>query len=86
MLSKEEVDRLIEEAKEQGIKMRFTGYYKYTFYFTWEYKNYIFRISIGGDSDDIYRLSVERETEINTEGLVSICVYEKKKVYERYAW
>jgi hypothetical protein len=41
---------------------KFVSYYKYYFYFNVAIENHIWRFGVGGDSSDIYRLSIEPET------------------------
>ena len=61
----------LEQIKEKygNVKLKFNGYYKYSFSFTGKTEDgEEIYVSIGGNSDDIYRLdiSAEKEETINS--------------------
>ncbi len=57
-MKKEQAQEFYDEYAED-LKLTFSSYYKYEFTFTGEIEDMRVVVSMGGDSDDIYRLSVD---------------------------
>ena len=53
-------------------KVKFSSYYKYTFIFT---NGKGLSLSVGGDSDDIYRFAVEIDKEYTIKEFCPTCAY-----------
>ena len=55
------------EEKFKHLKLKFSRYWKYEFFFEGEVDNYRVIVSQGGDPDDIYRYEVRSDTELQFE-------------------
>ena len=56
-LTKEEAEKLYNDT-QSSLKLKFTDYYKYSFTFKGENEEMAVKVSLGGDSDYIYREDV----------------------------
>lgn len=74
----EEVTKLYEGISKD-LKLKFSGYYKYSFSFYGEVGNIKVYVSYGGNADDIYRYDITAEKIINApltlEELVNVYFY-----------
>lgn len=84
MMTKEQ---MLEKYGE--VEVSFDSYYKYTFYFTGEHEGKTIDVSVGGDSDDIYKFNVSRNAKYKIKDLPTIVyldVTEGKNFIESYSY
>ena len=59
--------------KYKGVEFYFSSYYKYTFTFVGEYEGNQVSIGVGGNSDEIYRFEVAKDS---CQNILSLQPYE----------
>lgn len=63
-LEKADAEQLWNKARESGLKVKFSSYYKYSFAFAGETEDCRIALHFGMNSDDVYRYDVNADKKI----------------------